>query len=51
MKFGGQSWNKSPKKKPGMITRFICKYCKRNYKVDWARKNHEKLCKEHYDEM
>jgi len=48
MKFGGQSWNKSPKKKQGMVTKAVCKYCGRQYKTDWAKKNHEKLCKEHF---
>lgn len=50
MKFGGQSWSKSKKKKAGVLTKFACKYCGRNYKMDWARVNHEKLCREHHEE-
>jgi len=50
MKFGGQSWNQSNNNKPGVRTRFICKHCGRKYKVDWAKANHEKLCKEHFEE-
>jgi len=48
MKFGGQSWSKSPKKKQGVLTKCSCKYCGRNYKMEWAKSNHEKLCKEHF---
>jgi len=46
VKTGGVSWNKSPKGKRGVSTRFICQYCKRHYKMEWAKDNHEKNCKE-----
>ena len=46
MKLGGQSWNGSSNHKPGVQTRVKCKYCSRVYKMDWAKSNHEKLCKE-----
>lgn len=48
MKFGGRSWNHSLKKKQGVLTRFKCRECGREYKMDWARQNHEKLCKEYF---
>lgn len=49
MKFGGYSYNTSPNHKQGVQTKFKCKYCGRTYKMDWAKSNHEKLCKEHYE--
>ena len=49
MKVGGISWSKSPKKKQGVQTRFICKVCSRQYKMDWAKQNHEKRCRERFE--
>ena len=43
-KVGGISWNKSPKSKQGVRTRFYCRHCNRAYKMDWARKRHEGMC-------
>jgi len=51
VKFGGQSWNRSTNKKGGVKSRLVCKHCGRNYKMDWAKINHEKLCREHFDEV
>ena len=51
MKFGGQSWNRSTNKKAGVQTKYICKHCGRNFKMEWAKTNHEKLCREHFDEV
>lgn len=48
MKFGGTSANKSANHKAGMQTKFVCDVCKRQYKQDWSKNNHEKLCKEKY---
>lgn len=48
MKFGGVRWNTSDHKKTGVQTQFVCKYCSRKYKMEWAKLNHEKLCKEHF---
>ena len=47
MKFGGQSWNNSKKKKTGVQSRYSCKNCGRTYKMEWAKVNHEKLCNEY----
>jgi len=46
VKYGGKSYNGSPNKKAGVLTRFKCKECGREYKMDWAKTNHEKLCVE-----
>jgi hypothetical protein len=46
MKVGGISYSGSPHKKKGVESRAKCKYCSREYKMDWARNNHEKLCGE-----
>ena len=51
MKFGGVSWNKSLNHKQGVKTKFRCKYCNREYKMDWAKNNHERICREHQDEQ
>lgn len=48
MKFGGISYNGSEHCKKGVITSSKCKYCTREYKMPWAKENHEKLCKEHF---
>ena len=44
VKIGGTSWNGSPKGKKGMQTRNKCRSCGREYKTDWARNKHEKVC-------
>ena len=44
MNFGGISWSKGFHKKQGVLSRYICKYCGRQYKMEWARNNHQKLC-------
>lgn len=49
MKFGGKSWNGSPNHKQGVTSKYKCKYCGRDYKMDWAKENHQKLCKEHFE--
>lgn len=46
MKTGGTSWNKSPGHKAGITTRYICKSCGRQYKQDYNKIKHEKLCLE-----
>ena len=46
MKQGGVSWNQSENSKRGVINQFVCNNCGRKYKMEWARKNHQKLCKE-----
>jgi hypothetical protein len=48
MKIGGISWNMSPKKKRGIESRHVCKQCGRQYKMDWTKSNHEKLCIERF---
>lgn len=47
MKCHGTSYNGSEHKKAGVLTRYKCKYCNKEYKMDWAKNNHEKLCMEH----
>lgn len=42
---GGVSWNQSKGAKSGIRDRFECKYCKRKYKMEWARNNHQNDCK------
>lgn len=49
MRFGGRSWNHSLKRKQGVLSRFKCRVCSREYKMEWARANHEKLCKEYHN--
>lgn len=46
MKFGGQSWRMMQSSNKGVRTRFVCNCCGRKYKMEWAKNNHEKLCKE-----
>lgn len=48
MKFGGKSFNGSEHKKTGVQPTLKCKYCNREYKMNWARENHERLCREHF---
>ena len=43
VKTGGVSWNTGSDKR-GVITKFKCKYCGRQYKMEWAKDNHEKVC-------
>ena len=50
MKVGGNSWNNSPNKKRGIAGRFVCQECGRQYKQNWTKNNHEKLCKERFKE-
>ena len=47
MKIGGVSWNTSQKHKSGVNTKFVCSECGRQYKMEWARNNHQKLCKDY----
>lgn len=49
MKFGGKLWNGSTNHKQGVQTRYKCRYCGRDYKMEWAKENHSKLCKEHFE--
>ncbi len=51
MKFSGQSWNGSARHKQGVLTKFVCSCCSRKYKIEWARENHQRLCKEHWKEI
>ena len=46
MKQGGISWSVLQGGNKGVRERHICKYCGRRYKMNWAKENHEKLCKE-----
>jgi len=46
MKQGGNSYNSSPKSKPGIRGRHKCKLCGREYKQEWTKGKHEKKCKE-----
>lgn len=46
MKQGGISWSTSFHHKQGVLTQCMCKHCGRKYKMEWAKKNHEKLCGE-----
>ncbi len=48
MKVGGVSWNKSTNSKEGVTTKFKCDICGRRYKLEWAKINHEKLCRERF---
>lgn len=47
MKQGGVSWNQSAKCKQGVSDKFVCSECGRQYKMQWARDNHQKCCKEY----
>ncbi len=46
MEQGGVSWNTSAKHKQGVTDKFVCSECGRQYKMMWARDNHQKLCKD-----
>lgn len=46
MKSGGKSWNGSGRHKQGVPSRFKCLYCNREYKMEWTRNNHQKICEE-----
>ena len=50
MKVGGQSWSTIQSSSKGVQTKFICSVCGRKYKMEWAKNNHEKLCKERFKE-
>jgi transposase-like protein len=45
MKYGGVSWNRSSKSKVGIVTKYKCQVCGRQYKQDYTKAIHEKLCK------
>ena len=47
MKCNGISYNSSENRKTGIETKYKCKYCNKEYKQDWTKNNHEKLCKTH----
>tara|TARA_Y100000034_G_C6880143_1_gene403173 strand:+ start:1250 stop:1390 length:141 start_codon:yes stop_codon:yes gene_type:complete len=38
--------NSNSKSNKGMPRSFKCIICNKSYAMDWARNNHEKLCKE-----
>jgi len=44
---GGVSWNTSRQSKKGVLSRFKCKICDREYKVEQMRDRHQKWCEEH----
>jgi len=46
-KQGGTSWNGSPQAKKGVITRYKCSVCRREYKMEQQRDRHEKQCKQY----
>ena len=48
MKFGGISSNSSPHRKTGVLTKFICSECGRQYKMEHHKNVHQKLCKEYW---
>lgn len=41
-----QSWNNSGKHKSGILTRFKCNYCGKQYKQSWTKEIHERRCEE-----
>lgn len=45
VKEGGVSYNTGSDKK-GVRTSHRCSICKREYKMEWAKDRHERLCKE-----
>ena len=45
MKQGGNSWNGSLRGKKGVQSRYKCNICGRQYKMEWAKDNHERACK------
>ena len=46
MKQGGVSWNNSVPSKKGVSGQHKCSECGRGYKMEWARDNHLRLCKQ-----
>ncbi len=44
VKTGGQSFNTRPGSKRGVTTSYRCSFCSRQYKMEWAKNNHEKIC-------
>jgi len=42
---GGVSWNTAPNSKKGVETRYKCKHCGRQYKMEWACERHERNCR------
>lgn len=44
---GGISWNRSPKSKKGVLSRFKCAICNREYKMVEMRDRHQKQCEEY----
>ena len=51
MKQGGVSYNAGPKHKGGIQTRFKCSICGREYKQDYTKNRHQKLCIEKENSM
>jgi len=47
MKQGRVSWNTSHHHKAGVLTKFVCGICHRNYKMEHHRNVHQKQCKEY----
>jgi len=50
VKFGGYSYN-TGSDKHGVKTRFKCDNCGRNYKMEWARNNHQKACTQYINSL
>lgn len=46
MKRGGISWNGSYHHSSGITDRFVCSICGRQYKTQWPRDKHQRLCKQ-----
>ena len=46
MRWGGVSYNTNAGSKKGVKTSFKCSVCNRAHKMEWAKNNHERLCKE-----
>lgn len=46
MKFGGVSYNTNAGSKKGVKSSCKCSVCNRVYKMEWAKNNHERLCRE-----
>lgn len=46
VKKGGISWNGSPGGKTGVNTKFKCSNCGRQYKINYMKDRHERLCYE-----
>ena len=45
VKQGGVSWNNNIPSKSGVQTRYKCKHCGRDYKMEHNKDAHEKSCK------